>query len=131
MTTLRGHSVVRFGNLLALAALFALLAPTAGLLANSQFAGWEVGHGHIGSPQAVASHTHAYEDPSSEPAADQAASDVTFTPSDDAGVGAALVLTREPAPLPAQGAPILETFGVTSLPLDGGADRVPTPPPQV
>ena len=132
MTTLRGDSVVRSAHLFALAGLFALLAPTAGLFANAQLAGWEVGHGHAGNPAAIAAHHHPYDDPpAAEADTDAPASDVTFTPSDDAGIGVALVLTREPAPLPAQAAPALATFEVASSPLDVGAGRVPTPPPQL
>jgi len=138
-TTLRGSSVVRFGNALALAALFALLAPTAGLLANSQLAGWTPNHGHAGRVSALATHSHPYDDhhavsdttSDGRPIeSDEASTDVTFFPADDAGVAAALVLTREPAALPAPSGAILGTPVFTSVLSDIGAGRVPTPPPR-
>jgi len=135
---LRGHPILRLlrpADVLVLAALFALLAPTAGLLADAQFAGWEPGHGHIGSPAAIAAHHHPYEEPDpgspgADSAASDAASDVTFTPSDEAGGVPALLLAREPAPLPAPIAPTRATSEVASSPLGAGVERVPTPPPR-
>lgn len=133
ISTFRGHSVGRLRHLLAGAALFALLAPTAGLLVNAQLAGWASDHGHAGRVSALATHSHPYDNDHAVGAdgqqATDGASDVTFTPSDDAGA-AALVLAREPVSLPAGAAPTVATPVISTSPLGASADRVPTPPPR-
>lgn len=63
MSTFRGRSHTRFARALAALALFALLAPTAGLLANQQLAGWTPTHGHLGNRASIATHQHPYDDP--------------------------------------------------------------------
>jgi hypothetical protein len=60
--TLRGRPIERLAHLLAAAALFALLAPTAGLLVDAQLAGWSSNHGHAGRVSALATHSHPYDD---------------------------------------------------------------------
>ena len=62
MSAVRGRLPAPWGRTLAVAALFALLAPTAGLLANGQLAGWSPDHGHLGSPARIATHAHPYDD---------------------------------------------------------------------
>lgn len=141
MTSIRVRSVDRFAHLLAAAALFALLAPTAGLLLDTQFAGWSSNHGHAGRVSALATHSHPYDDHhavgadaldgrtrTNQATADEAA-DVTFTPADDLGP-AAIALAREPASLPAAAAPTVAAPSLSSLPIGVGAELVPTPPPR-
>lgn len=131
--TFRGRAIDRLAQLLAAAALFALLAPTAGLLVDSQLAGWSSDHGHAGRVSALATHSHPYDNHHAVGADGQAAtndtSDVTFTPADDAGAFA-LVLAPDPASLPAAVAPTLATPEFTSSPLGASAELVPTPPPR-
>ena len=137
IATLRGHPIARFRRLLAGAALFALLAPTAGLVANAQLAGWTANHGHAGRVSTLATHSHPYDDHHAVRALDsdgvptsEGHADLAFTFADDAGGVTALVLAHTPAALPAAVAPILVTIEAPSTPLDAGAARVPTPPPQ-
>ena len=94
MSAVRGRLPAPWGRTLAVAALFALLAPTAGLLANGQLAGWSPDHGHLGSPARIATHAHPYDDHHGASADQLAASDVTCTPPDDAGSAPALALSR-------------------------------------
>jgi hypothetical protein len=135
MTILPVRRPFRSAPLLALAALFALLAPTAGLFVNPQLAGWEPNHGHAGSAAAIAHHTHPYDhhvarSANAEGPSDQTASDVTFTPSDDASATAAILLAREPAPLPAPAALVAAPRSTSAGSLEGLVLGVPTPPPR-
>ena len=114
------------------AALFALLAPTAGLLVDQQLAGWSVDHGHAGVASALATHSHPYDHDHTAATSEQPgddASEVSFTLADDAGAGA-LVLAREPASLPANVAPAVAAPALSSSPPAVAAAHVPTPPPR-
>ncbi len=132
-TLLRGSSGIRLRHLVAGAALFALLAPTAGLLADTEIAGWSSNHGHAGQLSAVATHSHPYDDHhaadlSGEPSND-VGSEVTFTLADDAGTPA-VVLSQAPASLPSGAIPNVGTTLFSTSPLGASVDLVPTPPPR-
>jgi hypothetical protein len=109
-------------------ALVALLAPTAGLLFDRELAGWAPGHGHAGAATVLAAHPHPYDRAGSE--ADTAASQVTFTPSDDASGAPMVALGREPVELPSTVRVQAGEAGAEPEAIDGDAPGVPTPPPR-
>ena len=133
-TTFRGRSAARFVHAFVAVALFALLAPTAGLLADSQLAGWTPDHGHAGRVSSITTHTHPYDDHHAVGAdgqpAEQAASEMTFTLADAVGGAASLVLAHEPASLPAPAPAVLGAPLTAALLVEGATTLVPTPPPR-
>lgn len=141
MSAFRGRSQARFARTLAALALFALLAPTAGLLANQQLAGWTPTHGHLGNRTVIATHQHPYDN---HPAIDQlivadagsetdapSSDDLVFTPADDAGGTSGLALARKPASLPTPAPVVAARRTAQPGPFEAAADLVPTPPPRV
>ncbi len=131
MATFRGNWSERLGAAFAAAALFALLAPTAGFLVDTEFAGWAPNHGHEGWGSVLTTHHHPYDDHHAAGAGPETehTSNVTFTPADEAGV-ATMALPTDPASLPATVAPKRAAVSF-SRPLIGvSADLVPTPPPR-